>query len=244
MSPRVVAVMPAFNEAEGIAEFLDEIATHLGAGAQYVVVDDKSGDDTAAVVRSCASRGLPVTLVSNEQNLGHGPSTIKALKAGLAHDPDVIVAVDGDGQFLGADIARLVELALSADLDVVEGVRRGREDPVFRRVTSAVTRTLVGLRARTLPRDANTPLRVYRPAALAELVDRLPDDAMTPNLLISVMARRSGMTMREENVVSRTRRGGDSAGSTWRARHARLPSRRYVQFCLKAGLQWLTLSRR
>lgn len=244
MGPRIVAVMPAYNEADGIAEFLEEIVFHLGAGTSVVVVDDTSTDGTGNVVRRLAQQGLPVTLVTNDVNLGHGPSTVKALRAGLVANPDVLVAVDGDGQFFGEDIARLVKLITSSDLDIVEGVRTQRGDPFFRRVASAVTRLLVRAKTSVPPLDANTPLRVYRPAALETLLERIPADAMTPNLLMSALARTSGHLVHEERVSSRVRRGAEAGGSTWQARHTELPSRRFIIFCAKAGVQWASLSRR
>ena len=191
------------------------------------------------MVSELAETGLPITVRSNEVNLGHGPTTIRALRAGLDAQAEVVVAVDGDGQFRGSDIARLVGILQTSGCDVVEGVRTSRSDPLFRRVTSVVTRGLVWLRVRKSPRDANTPLRVYRPEVLADVLATLPDDAMTPNLLISAWTRRTGVALREEFVDSLDRRGDTAHGSSWQARHQLIPSRRFVTFCLKAGLQWV-----
>lgn len=240
----VVVAMPAYNEADGIAEFLEELAAHLGPATRFVVVDDASTDATATVAQECADRGLPIDVHANATNLGHGPSTIKALRAALDLEPDVIVAIDGDGQFVGSDVARLVQLVLSLEVDVVEGARVQRGDPLFRRLTSAVTRLLVRMKSGEAPLDANTPLRAYHPPALSSLLSQVPADAMTPNLLISALTRTSRLHVVQEPVTSRVRRGEGVGGSTWRARYAQLPSKRFVTFCAKAGAQWMLLSRR
>jgi len=236
---RVVVAMPAYNEARGIGEFVDEVArAMLPHDVRFVVADDCSTDDTLHVLAE-VSVSNQVRTLPGQRNMGHGPTTLRALRESLVYEPDVVVAVDGDGQFTGGDIRRLVDLLVTANFDLVEGVRVGRKDPIFRRVTSWVTRTLVHFRIGERPLDANTPLRVYRPASLVALLSDVPSNAITPNLLISALSRVSGLRISEEPVTSIPRRGGDPAGTTWRARRTSLPSMRFIRFCLQAGQQWV-----
>ena len=95
----IVVAMPAYNEAEGIPEFLHEISVAFsGLDLQFVVVDDCSADGTANVVKDLGLPGMHA--LRNEVNSGHGPSTLRALQEALDLGGDIIVAVDGDGQFL------------------------------------------------------------------------------------------------------------------------------------------------
>jgi dolichol-phosphate mannosyltransferase len=241
MTTRLAIVMPVFNEEAGVTEFLDEIVGSMqGLELSLIVADDCSTDRTRDVLEALAAR-LPLTLLPGSRNMGHGPTTLRALRAGLDLDPDVVVAVDGDGQFTGTDIRTLIDLLLASDADIIEGVRCGRGDPLFRRATSWTTRSLVQARSHVRPDDANTPLRVYRPRALERLLSIVPADAMTPNLLISSLSRSWGLTVMEVPVASLPRRGGDHAGSTWRARRKSLPSKRFMEFCVRAGRQWVDL---
>lgn len=241
MTTTVAVVMPAYNEESGIPDFLREITGALdGFDLRIFVADDCSTDATRAVLDDLTT-ALPLTVLAGIRNAGHGPTTLRALHAGLASGASVIVAVDGDGQFYGKDIRSLVDALLAGDADVIEGVRSGRDDPLFRRATSWATRALVQMRAHSRPVDANTPLRVYRPRTLERLLAVVPDDAMTPNLLIAALCRTWGLTVREMPVASIPRRGGDPAGSTWQARRKSLPSKRFVRFCFDAGRQWITL---
>ncbi|CAB5000987.1 unannotated protein [freshwater metagenome] len=235
----VAVVMPAYNEAEAIAEFLTELNAALAhAEPSFIVVDDASTDGTADVVLALAAAGMPVALVRNESNQGHGPSTMRALREALERGALTVVAVDGDGQFRGADVALALAALLDGAADVVEGVRVLRRGPSYRRAVSRATQALVWTRARSWPGDANTPLRVYRRGTLTTLLDVIPSTAATPNLLISAACRRLGLAIEEVEVMSLPRRGTDSTGSTWGASRPSLPSRRFVAFCALSVREW------
>ena len=234
-----VVVMPAFNEADGISEFLGEVvASFPGQSVRVIVVDDASRDETFDLVRGLTATGLPVEVVTNDMNLGHGRSTRRALLAGLNAGGDVIVAVDGDGQFRGEDIASVARIVAEGRAQVAEGVRVGRDDPTYRKAVSAGTRWLVWRAAGTSPRDANTPLRAYRPDVLRELLSMIPEDALTPNLAISTLVRRHEMVLVEIEVESLVRRGKTAVGSTWGASRQLFPNRRFIRFCRDSIRQW------
>lgn len=237
----VAVVMPAFNEAEGIAEFLRELETWLAPWQPaFIVVDDCSQDSTVDAALA-AGLGVEVTIHRNPVNRGHGPSTLTALRLGLASGADAVLAIDGDGQFSGRDVARLVQVLSEGDTDIVEGVRTARADALYRRATSFVTRALVWSRCRQWPQDANTPLRAYKPGALASLLEQVHDETMTPNLVISTLCRRQRMRLLAVPVASRPRRGTSIQGSTWESRRTKLPSRRFISFCVKAANQWVRM---
>lgn len=243
----IVVVMPAHNEVEGITHFLTELQESLSHWATtFIVVDDASHDGTAEAVHALGSSSthehVNVTVHRNAANLGHGPSTLTALRLGLATNPDAVLAVDGDGQFTGSDVARVVAELLDGPFDIVEGVRTQRGDALYRRATSQVTRALVWSKCGSWPQDANSPLRAYRPAILRGLLDRIPESAMTPNLIISALSRRTGLRVATVPVQSRPRLGSTAQGTTWGARRQNLPSRRFITFCAKASGQWIRLS--
>ena len=242
---KTAVVMPAWNEEEGIGEFLAELERCLRfVGPQFIVVDDKSTDATYSLLENLASSGFPLVVTTNETNLGHGPSTIRALSMGLASRPDVIVAIDGDGQFLGEDVATALRAFGDENIDVLEGVRQARNEPKFRQGVTLSTRLLVWSRTGRMPRDANTPLRIYKPVALQSLLASIPEDLLTPNLAFSVLTRNSNLITREFPVRSIPRRGSNQQGSTWLARTQWWPSRRFLAFCGKALRQWFAVPAR
>lgn len=234
---RIAVVMPAYNEADGIEGFLDEIvSTFTAHNLEPVigVIDDTSTDDTAAVVGRYAERSPhSIQIRSNDTNMGHGPSSIRAWRLGLDFGTDIVVHVDGDGQFDGADI---VAIALAArGTDGAIGVRTQRADPWFRRIVTWSLRQYVRALTRFNIRDANTPLRSYAAGPLRQLLDTLPDDPTIPSVYLSVAAKASGLITPEVSVISHNRRGDTSAGSTWgKNTLAFLPSRRLIMFVVHA----------
>jgi dolichol-phosphate mannosyltransferase len=236
MHGHVVVVMPAFNEAEGIGGFLEEIVaslTPLTRKLSLRIVDDRSTDATADAVRAVAS-AADIRVVTADVNRGHGPTALAAYREGLALTPDVVLHVDGDGQFVGADLAAV--LAAIDDADVVHGDRRGRDDPWFRKVLTALVGAAVSGLARHRVGDANTPLRAYRPEPLARLVDSVPADALVPHVHFSIAERRWGLAVAEVPVRSIPRRGSVATGTMWGpAVRPALPSRRLLSFARRAA---------
>lgn len=232
-------VMPAYNEAEGIGGFIDEIRDAVSPFAQRVtfhIADDRSTDTTASVFDGVDDVSVEV----QPANRGHGPTALAAYRAGLAASPDLLVHVDGDGQFYGSDFPRLLSALRRENADVVHGVRDGRTDPWYRKVLTAGVGVLVaGAAGRRIP-DVNTPLRAYRPEALQALIDAVPTDVSVPHVHFSLAEARSGFTVRYIRVASIPRRGASATGTMWgRAASVSLPPKRLRQFALAAlGEAW------
>lgn len=240
----LTVVMPAYNEAEGIRGFIQEIQDALAdraAQLTVIVADDRSTDATAEVLAD-----TPGVIVERQSvNRGHGPAALAAYRAGLAQNPDLLIHVDGDGQFLGSDLTRLADAAVATDAHVVHGVRGGRTDPWYRRVLTAAAGALVAVAAgRRIP-DVNTPLRAYRPEAARFLVDALPDDALVPHVHFSLAEARSGLAVRYLRVRSIPRRGESASGTMWGGGVSlRLPPPRLRQFSRRALSELWRLSLR
>jgi glycosyltransferase involved in cell wall biosynthesis len=239
----ISVVMPAFNESEGIAEFILELVSELKSyEPTFIVIDDCSTDSTYETVSALSLLYPSIEVHRNEKNLGHGPSTYLALKYGLFSKAEIIVAIDGDGQFKGEDIKRAVDEISRSDFDIVEGVRVDRNDPFFRNLISLITRILIYLRSGKFPQDGNTPLRIYRANILNELLQKLPEFFPVPNLYISAYARSQDLRILETHVESIRRRGSSSNGSTWNTKKTKIPSKKFLSFCLAAYRSWISKS--
>lgn len=236
----VAIVMPAWNEASGIGDFLREIHdSFVGIDHAFIVVNDHSTDSTVEVLDQLIDSGLPLQVESNQVNLGHGPSTVRALRLALETITDNVIALDGDGQFLGKDIRACYDASLASNLQVVEGIRTRDSDPVYRKATSLATRFLVWSRCRDFPRDANTPLRVYQREALKEILTRIPAESLVPNLMISAYVRANKMRIGAVEVSFIDRRGDNPDSTSWGRSKAYLPSKKFVKFCGRATKSWL-----
>lgn len=237
MKPSAVVTIPAFNEADGIGEFLVEIDEALAASVSsltVIVADDASTDSTLDVIATAAVKmRARVDVVRSEVNRGHGPTLLEAYRRALACNADVVLQVDGDGQFLGADLRRVLVL-LDDGAEAVCGVRRFRYDPWVRMLMTRVLRGYVGISFGVPTRDANCPLRGYRTPVLEELLHWVPADALVPNLYITVLAARRGSTMVEVDVSHRVRRGTNATGTTWSTARRSVVPWRLLRFAGRA----------
>ena len=110
----VSIVMPAKNEAAAIKEVIESVR-QLVPGAEVLVVDDGSTDDTAAIAELAGAR-----VIHNRYSMGNGA----AIKAGArSATGDVIVFMDADGQHDPNDIPRLME-KIEDGYDMAVGARR------------------------------------------------------------------------------------------------------------------------
>jgi cellulose synthase/poly-beta-1,6-N-acetylglucosamine synthase-like glycosyltransferase/peptidoglycan/xylan/chitin deacetylase (PgdA/CDA1 family) len=101
-APGVSVVVPAYNEAAGIAATVTSVAaSSYGGELEVVVVDDGSADATADIVRRL---GLPGVRVISQPNAGK-PAALNRGIAEARHD--ILVLVDGDTIFQPDTLARL-----------------------------------------------------------------------------------------------------------------------------------------
>lgn len=107
-------LVPVYNEAATIANVLDSVRQALGQEVDILVVDDGSGDDSAARAEACGARVIRLPV-----NQGKGA----ALRAGfLAARGELVVTIDADGQDDPGELPRLVDAARNGG-DLVIGSR-------------------------------------------------------------------------------------------------------------------------
>jgi dolichyl-phosphate beta-glucosyltransferase len=126
-------IIPAFNEAQRLPQFLPSVRAHLsehyGGSYEVIVVDDGSGDGTAALVTELAHHWPQAKLLAHPQNRGKGA----AVKTGmLAARGDVALFADADGATPIEEEKRL-RLAMNAGADIAVGSRLVRSADVTRR---------------------------------------------------------------------------------------------------------------
>lgn len=235
---KITLCMPVYNEADGICDFLKEIEEVLhNVIDKVVIVNDASTDDTSSVIQNFKSSSktmLNIELFENETNLGHGRTTLAALNRAVATNAEVVVAVDGDGQFRSDDIKRAIECFNHETPDILEGQRILRSEPFFRRVTTFVVRVIVTGISKTFTVDGNTPFRVYETNVLKQILKSTPPSSLIPNIYISIISRKQKMRIRIYSMESIQRRGNKSTGSTWQPKKEWLPTKRFILFCLSA----------
>lgn len=128
---RRIAVIPAYNEAKRIASSIIDAGNFVEA---VVVVDDCSGDNTAAVARQAGA-----IVLRHRINRGQGAALQTGTDYALSQlDADMIIHFDADGQMQGKDIPAMIEPITQGKAEVVLGSRfLGLKSnmPVSRRLT-------------------------------------------------------------------------------------------------------------
>lgn len=199
-------VIPAYNEADGIAHAIDEADAALallGHTYEIIIVDDGSRDATADTVRAAARQHPSVRLVQHVGNQGYGA----ALRSGFATARGQRIAfTDADCQFHLADLAPLLELTNEHPIAV--GYRVGRQDSWLRKFYSRgynlLARTLLGTRVR----DIDCALKVFRREALAQILPETRGFFVNTEML--TRARQRHLHVAETGVRHRPRLRGAS----------------------------------
>jgi len=147
-------VIPAYNESSRIRPTLDKVLHYIAEKnwtAEVVIVDDGSGDDTAAIVREYARSHPLVRLVQNPGNRGKGYS----VRNGMMHaGGDICLFSDAD---LSSPISEAEKLfaAIAGGADIAIGSRWLRAElqterqPLYRqlfgRIFNFLLRLILGL---------------------------------------------------------------------------------------------------
>ena len=108
-------VIPAFNESAKIGEVVTGV---LRAFAHVVVVDDGSGDDTAAQALAAGAH-----VVVHPINLGQGAALQTGFEFALRQGAQWLVTLDADGQHDPEDARAMLAFAREHDLDICLGSR-------------------------------------------------------------------------------------------------------------------------
>jgi len=112
---KTVAVIPAYNEANHIADIVQAVLPHV---EEVVVIDDGSSDNTSE--RALAAGA---TVLTHVINCGAGAATQTGLSYAFDFGADYVITFDGDGQHDAADIPGIVSFAEKEQKDVIIGSR-------------------------------------------------------------------------------------------------------------------------
>ncbi|QDE41568.1 glycosyltransferase family 2 protein [Luteibacter pinisoli] len=168
---RISIILPAKNEAAALKDLLPRL-TAAQPGAEIIVVDDGSTDDTRAV---CLAAG--VQCLSSPYSMGNGAAIKRGARAASG---EILVFMDGDGQHDPADVARLLarldqgyDMVVGArDWESQAGVGRGVANTVYNWLASRMTGQVVA--------DLTSGFRVTRAARFREFLHLLPNGFSYP----------------------------------------------------------------
>jgi len=112
-----LVIIPALNEGARIGSVVDGVRRGV-PGADVLVIDDGSEDDTAAQAR--AHRAM---VIAHPFNLGYGAALQTGYKHAARAGYALLAQLDADGQHDPADVRRLLEPVADGRADVAIGSR-------------------------------------------------------------------------------------------------------------------------
>lgn len=168
---RLSIVLPAKNEAEGLARTLPPLRS-LYPDAEIIVVDDGSTDSTASIALAHGARVL-----SSPYPMGNGA----AIKRGArVAEGDVLVFMDADGQHDPMHIPRLLE-ELGQGYDMVVGARNGAgQANVGRGLANGIYNRLASWMTGHRVADLTSGFRAVRANRFNEFLHLLPNGFSYP----------------------------------------------------------------
>jgi glycosyltransferase involved in cell wall biosynthesis len=147
---KLIVQIPCLNEEATLPLTVADIPREIEGidQVEILVIDDGSSDRTVEVARSLGVDHV----VRNKCTMGLAKTFRRGLDAALALGADVIVNTDGDNQYNGRDIPKLVAPILSGAADMVVGDRETATIEHFSRgrkflqwFGSAIVRRLAGI---------------------------------------------------------------------------------------------------
>ncbi|HEY7413385.1 MAG TPA: glycosyltransferase family 2 protein [Vicinamibacteria bacterium] len=202
--PDISVVIPVYNEADNVLDLHRELTQSLEAlGRPYEVlmVDDGSEDGTLDRLLAIEAEDDRVRVLRLRRNFGQ----TAAFSAGFDHARGrIVVTSDGDLQNDPADIPRLVA-RLEEGFDMVCGWRARRQDPLSRRLPSALANRIISAATGVRLHDYGCSLKAMRAEVAKGL--RLYGEM---HRFIPAVASWMGVTVDEMAVNHRPRTRGRS----------------------------------
>lgn len=203
---QVLAVIPAYNEAEAIGQVLDDMPREIaGLKVHTLVVDDASTDDTARVVREHGA-----LLVSNPINRGGGGALRVGYALAQALAAEVVVTLDADGQHLPQEMETLAGPIVDDQVDLVVGSRvlgTAEGGALVRKLGIFFFNRLVTVLLRKRVTDCSSGYKAIATRWL-DCLELTQEQFHTSEFLISAV--RAGARFKEVPITIRPRKAGQS----------------------------------
>ena len=211
---RSLVAIPAWNEEGSIAQVIAKVREHR-PDADILVVNDGSTDATAALAASAGAN-----VVSLPFNVGVGGAMRTAFLYAHREGYDALVQVDADGQHDPADLDRVLDGLVSAD--VVVGTRFHPDSMYFvggpRRLAMVLLSKSLSRMNRGTISDPTSGFRSAGPRAIELFAKEYPADYLGDTVGSLAIAIRSGLVITETPVTMYFRQTGrPSKNAIWSA---------------------------
>lgn len=205
----LAVIIPVYNEQEIIETVINQWIlkfNELKIDYKIFAYNDGSTDNTEIILEKIAKNNLCFIPVS-QQNCWHGPTVLKGYKNN-ASDFTWIFQIDSDNEMGPEDFHLLWEKRFDYDFLTVK--RAGRKQSLTRKLVSLASRVCIRIfYGNNGPWDVNSPYRLMRTEKFIDLFNKLSDDTLSPNIIISGFVSRKKLRFYEQSVKCLERQTGE-----------------------------------
>jgi glycosyltransferase involved in cell wall biosynthesis len=159
---KIVALIPAYNEEEGIQPVIEGASQFLPVW----VVDDGSSDRTAEVAQATGAH-----VIRQIPNQGKGCALKNGFRQALTAGVEAVVTLDADGQHLPQEIQRFLAKYAETRADLIIGQRDFSQMPTIRRLSNTIGRSLFSWALRTPVSDNQSGYRLISTRLMQAMLD-------------------------------------------------------------------------
>jgi glycosyltransferase involved in cell wall biosynthesis len=203
-------VIPAYNEAEALTQFLPEVLSFCKEHAcSLIVVNDGSKDNTHDILTQYGDAPFFST-IRHKVNKGYGG----AIKTGLiAAKTKYVITIDADGQHIVSDIISLYNYIVRMDADMVIGRRRAVDESLYRRTGKFIIRFIARALMPIHIHDLNSGMKIYLTEVVKRYLDLCPNTMAFSDIIALIFINQNHLVC-EHDIQIKARKSGQSTINT------------------------------
>jgi glycosyltransferase involved in cell wall biosynthesis len=205
LSPRRIAVVPAFNEEPTVVEVLGKLIEEVD---ELVVVDDGSTDGTRRAVETWLPAHPNARLLTFDENQGMSAAYYLAFTdlrrrmiEGEVSEHDLVYTIDADGQHDLSVLGDLEKLTIVESLDALIVRRDLSTYPFYKQLGNGLLSIWATLWAGSSLPDVESGYRIFRLGALADALSYYQGYKYSETVEVAVVLCRLGYIVRNDIVV-------------------------------------------
>lgn len=208
---KILIIVPAYNEAENIEKFINELRKYINNNTDTLIINDCSTDNTKEILIKNNYNFLDLPI-----NLGIGGAVQAGYIFAKEYGYDIAIQMDGDGQHKPEYINKLVEPIIDGSADITIGSRfketkdtKGFKSSFMRRLGIKYLSTLIYLFTNKKIYDVTSGFRAVNKRYIALYANQYAQDYPEPEAIVTAL--RNGARVEEIPVIMQERLGGKSS---------------------------------
>jgi glycosyltransferase involved in cell wall biosynthesis len=193
-----IACIPAFNAGNQISEVIQKSLHYVD---KVIVCDDGSTDNTFKNAKLAGA-----FVLKHKKNLGKGAALKTLFEKAKELHADIIITIDGDGQFLPEEMMRLIEPIKNENFDLVIGNRflDKEEMPTYRKAGNKILDSFTKLAANLPFEDTQSGFRSYSKTAIDKISFSSNGFGVDSEILIDAVNKNLKITEKYVTVIYNT----------------------------------------